>query len=214
MSEPFTTKGGARIGWMNATHPFAQLSATKDALVISVRLLGTYSFTPEQVSAVERYTMIPVLGWGIRIRHCRSDYPERVIFWCLGNPDRLICGIRDAGFMATAPSSAVPHRRGMPIRWSAILVALAVWNGLILLDISRSTGPIPIPGPFCVLAVLLAFLLSIGTLTSSKLQHRILKPGRSINEIGAFLRLLAFISGIMLMIIFISSIFSTISRHT
>jgi hypothetical protein len=209
----FTTKGGARIGWTNATHPFAQLSATDQTLTISVRLLGNYNFTPEQVSAVERYTVIPVLGWGIRIRHCRPDYPQRIIFWCLGNPDSVLRGIRDAGFMAAAPSSAIPQERSIAIRWSAILIAVAVWNALILLDISRSTGPIPIPGPFCVLAMLLAFLLPVGILKSSKLQLWVLKPERNINEIGAFLRLLAFISGIMLMIIFISSIFSTISRH-
>jgi len=199
---------------VNATHPFAQLSATKDALVISVRLLGTYSFRPEQVSAVERYTMIPVLGWGIRIRHCRPDYPQRVIFWCLGNPNSLLCGIRDAGFIPTAPSFAIPRGRGIPIRWSAILVAIAVWNALILLDVSRSSGLIPQPGPFCLLALLLAFVLSVGALRSSKLQQWILKPGRSINEIGAFLRLSAFTSGIMLIIILVGSIFSTISRHT
>src|SRR5687767_2880235 len=113
MLQPFTTTGGARVGWANATWPLARLWVTPDSLTISVRLLGTYSFTPEQVSAVERYTLIPVLGWGIQIRHCKADYPQQVIFWCLGTPEILLRGIRDAGFSPVASSSPVPQRRGL-----------------------------------------------------------------------------------------------------
>jgi hypothetical protein len=200
MSQPFTTTGGARVGWTNATWPFAQLSATADRLTISIRLLGTYSFTPDQVSAVERYTMIPVLGWGIQIRHCRVDYPQRVIFWCLGSPDTLVRGISNAGFLPAASSSAVTQGRGIAMRWPAILVAVAVWNALFLLDFTRSSGVPPQPGPFALVALLFAFVLSVGILKSSRLQQLVLKPGRSVGEIRPFLRLLAFVSGIMLII--------------
>ena len=51
-----------------------------------------------------------------------------------------------------------------------------------------------------MVALLFAFALSIGTLTSSRLQQLVLKPGRSVGEIRPFLRLLAFVSGFMLVI--------------
>lgn len=102
MPHAFTTTGGARLGWINATWPLAQLSATPDKLTISIRLLGTYSFAPDQVSAITRYVMVPVLGWGIRIHHCNADCPHHVIFWCLGSPDTLLRGIRDSGFLPIA----------------------------------------------------------------------------------------------------------------
>ena len=200
MPQSFTTTGGARIGWTNATWPLAQLSATPDALTISVRLLGTYSFAPDQVAAVERYTMIPVLGWGIQVRHCRVDYPQRFIFWCLGSPDTVLRGIHDAGFVPRAPSSAVIQPRGFAMRWSAIIIAIGVWNVLFLPDFSPFSGSPPQPGLSVVVAFALAFAFSIGTLTSPRLQCLVLKPGRSVNEIRPFLRLLTFICGIMLVI--------------
>lgn len=98
--ETFTKTGGARIGWTNATWPLAKLSVTANKLTIQVKLLGTYTFAPEQISSIERYTIIPVLGWGIRIRHNVADYPEKIIFWCLGNPSSVLDGIRDVGFPA------------------------------------------------------------------------------------------------------------------
>src|SRR5437764_14118003 len=45
-----TWRGGARIGLMNATWPFAQLKVTPAQLVLRVVFLGTYIFKPEQVT--------------------------------------------------------------------------------------------------------------------------------------------------------------------
>lgn len=188
------------MGWTNATWPLAKLSATSDTLTIAARLLGTYSFTPEQVSSVERYSMIPVLGWGIQIRHCRTDYPQRIIFWCLGNPDTLLRDIREAGFRPTAPPSPLAHTSGNPIRWSVILVTIVVWNAFFLLGLARSSISFPLPGPWALVALLFAFALSIGTLKSPRLQQCVLKPGREVGEIRPFLRLLAFVSGLILII--------------
>ncbi len=201
MPHTFTATGGARVGWTNATWPLAQLSATSDKLTISIRVLGTYNFAPDQVSAVERYVMIPVLGWGIRIHHCNADCPKRVIFWYLGNPDTVLRGIRDSGFLPVAPISASPYRRGIAMRWSAIIIAIAAWNALFFLGAGHTSGVPSHPGPLILAPLLFAFALSVGTLISPKLQRIILKPGRSVGEIRPFLRLLAFISGLLLVII-------------
>jgi len=202
MSAPYTTTGGARIGWTNASWPLAQLSATPERLTISVRLLGTYDFAPDQVAALERYMLIPVVACGIRIRHCRADYQHRIMFWCLGNPDDVLRGILAAGFVPAAPMAAVIKPRGFAMRWSTIITAVLVWNGLFILDLlySNSHGRLPLPGLGAVIALGLAFALSAGTLVSPRLQGLVLKPGRSVNEIRPFLRLLAFISGIMFVV--------------
>jgi hypothetical protein len=197
MPHPFTTTGGARLGWTNCG--LSKLTATPDMLTISVRLLGTYSFAPDQVSAVERYSMIPFLAWGVQIRHSRADYPQRVIFLSLGSPATVLQGIKEAGFSPSAPSSAVIQPRGFAMRWSAIIIAVAVWNALSKLDFSRASGA-PQPELSALLMLGFAFAVSIVTLTSPRLQRLVLKPDRSVNEIRPFLGLLAFISGIMLVI--------------
>jgi hypothetical protein len=56
----FNRAGGARIGWINASWPLAELSVTPRSLVIRVWPLGTYTFTPEQIVRVEPYGSIPV----------------------------------------------------------------------------------------------------------------------------------------------------------
>ncbi|HZR19774.1 MAG TPA: hypothetical protein VFE51_20985 [Verrucomicrobiae bacterium] len=114
MQQPFTITGGAQIGWVNASWPLARLSATSDQLAIKARVLGNYSFTPEQVSAVERYALIPFLAWGVRIRHQVPDYPRRIIFWCFNDPTTVLQGIRDAGFNPKGIERANVQGAGIP----------------------------------------------------------------------------------------------------
>jgi hypothetical protein len=198
MPNTFTTTGGARVGSTNATWPLAQLLATPDNLTLSIRLLGNYSFTPDKVVSVERYVLIPFLGWGVQIHHCQVDCPQRVIFWCLGNPDGVLRGIRDSGFVPIGSASNFPQRSGMAIRWSAVIIGIVVWNALFVLNFYSAGKISPRPGPFILVALFLAFAISVGTLILPKLQRLILKPGREIGEIRPHLRLLAFISGFML----------------
>jgi hypothetical protein len=89
--------GGARVGLMNASWPLARLTAGGDRLTVSVFLLGTYEFTARQIVSLEPRGSIPVLNRGIRLKHNRPDYPERIEFWALGNRDRLLDRIRAAG---------------------------------------------------------------------------------------------------------------------
>jgi len=80
----------------------AALTATQERLVVSVFLSGKYEFSPQEVVAIERYTMIPIMGWGVRIVHSRSDYPQNFIFWNLAGPEPVLRGIREAGFSPSA----------------------------------------------------------------------------------------------------------------
>ncbi len=197
MQQLFTKTGGARIGWVNASWPLAQLSATPDSLTVTARLLGSYTFAPEQVSAVERYVMIPFVAWGVRVRHCVPVYPQQIIFWSLSNPDRVLGGIRDAGFVPTASVSAVPLRRGIAVRWSAIIASIVVWNALFMLPFVRHRQADSAPDWLVLVPLLMVFGLSIGTLYSPRLQCLILKPGRNVGEIQPLLRLLVCVSGVL-----------------
>jgi len=199
----FSYTGGARIGWMNATWPLAKLNVSSNMLDINATLLGKYSFSPDQVVGIERYTVIPIIGWGIRIHHNIASYPEKVIFWCLGNPNTLIKRIEETGFVGRAITDSLLQRNGMPVRWQFLAAAIVLWNLLFLIDIGFPPKPTAKPGWFSFIAVLILFLGSISMWHFSALQRLVLKHNRDPGEIKAWLYLLAFISGVMSLIMFV-----------
>ncbi len=214
MPQPFKATGGARIGWVNATWPLARLSVSADSLRLSVTFIGDYSFPADTVISIARYTTIPVLGWGIKIQHSIPDYPAHIIFWCLGRPEALLAGIRDSGFQPHSPISALPHHRGIPFRWSALIVVLAVWNGLFLIRFGgiRSLSQLPAAfDSFVLLPIGFLFAATILTIRMPIVQRLVLKPGRSLGEIRPFLNLVLLVSGsifvILLLLTVIQSLF-------
>jgi hypothetical protein len=60
---------------------------------------GNYRFSQKQVVAIEEHIKIPVIGWGIRIRHNVPAYNGKIAFWCFGNPQSIISRIREMGFV-------------------------------------------------------------------------------------------------------------------
>jgi len=185
-------RGGARIGWVNASWPFARLTA--DAGALTLWSLGTYTFTPAQVVTLERYGSIPIVSSGIRIRHNRPVYPQTIIFWCMGRRDVGLEEVAGTGFAATGkPLDRAP---GFPVRWSVIFVVIALWNGLFLLD-RAVAGSRPQPGAFA----LVAFVLLLGAATAAQrsppFQRLVLRDGHEIGEIKSFLVLLQIVAGIL-----------------
>jgi hypothetical protein len=151
MADGFKSTGGVRIGWINASWPLAELSVSPGALKLRT-LIGTYTFTPEQVVRIEPYGSIPILYRGIRIVHSNPDCPSSVIFWCLRNPERLIERIRQA--IPGASPLGAQARRGVPFRWSFILALVAVWNALFILDgFVPGQSPSKSPGPLVLLGL-------------------------------------------------------------
>jgi hypothetical protein len=73
--------GGARIGMVNATFPFATLKVNKDQGGLNVSIVGNLTFQASHIISIEPYTMIPILGQGIKINYEVTNYKERVIFW-------------------------------------------------------------------------------------------------------------------------------------
>ena len=65
--------GGARIGMANATFPFATLKVNKDKLELNASIVGNLTFQASDIISIEPYTMIPILGQGIKINHKTSS---------------------------------------------------------------------------------------------------------------------------------------------
>ncbi|HUS35454.1 MAG TPA: hypothetical protein VM680_08900 [Verrucomicrobiae bacterium] len=187
----FTTTGGVRIGWIS--HPLAKLSADATKIEIKVRMLGTYTFAPEDIVSIQRYSILPIIASGIRIEHANLKYPRRVIFWSLKSPEFLSDGITSTGFAPKAPRDALENfrnRRGFALRWEAILALLLLWNIPMALMIF---WPI-----MAVVTLALFFVGSLTVLNSPLLQRLILNDGHHFEEIQAYVRLLPLVLGFML----------------
>lgn len=90
----------------------------------------------------------------------------------------------------------------MPIRWTALVLLVLIWNGLFL-----PMGAFARPPIFLALIPLLgAFFVCWGIKTYPQLQKMILRDGRSVNEIKAFLSLIQTVSGFLTIIFGIVSI--------
>ncbi len=183
---------------MNATWPFAVLFVHEEVLTVSVAVLGRYTFRRDQIVAIEPYTVIPVLGWGVRIEHTVAEYPKHIVFGCLGPPRWLINRIHGTGFIPEAQPDETLTTRGMAVRWQALVLSIGLYCALLSLDWLRS--PEEHPGSLSFLAVSLLFLGTTGMRCSLSLQKLVLKPGRTVSEIKHWLALLAAISGALCLI--------------
>lgn len=186
-------RGGSRIGWVNASWPLAKLSLSPGRLAISG--LGNVEFTASQVVSFERYGSIPLLASGIRINHSRADCPETVIFWCIGNREKVFSAIMQSGFHPTGQAS--PRARGFPIRWSVVIAFVLLWNVLFLLDRPLESSQARTPGPFSLIALLLVFGFVTAMLKSARLQQIVMRSGHQVGEIKSFLLLLQVVSGLL-----------------
>jgi len=207
VNENLTVTGGVRVGWANASWPLAKLSVSSTNLSIAAMMLGTYNFTPDEVVALEPYQSIPIIGRGIRILHSRSDYPEEIIFWCFRDPEILANDIRRVGFQPRVIRRIPREPRGIPVRWTTIVAVIVIWNVLFVLDgFVPWASPKP-PGPFVFLAIALMLAASLAMQRSPIVQAWVLKPGRSPTEIKPALRVVAVVSGLMLLGLALFSLF-------
>ncbi len=211
--EELKETGGARIGMVNATWPFATLLVNRNELKLNASIIGSFSFNPSDIIAIEPYTIIPLLGQGIRIYHRVENYNPKIIFWTFGSPEALIARIRQTGFLSNTDIISTDIKQeilaaqlkgGFPIKTSAGITLVVIWNILFLSDFykfitGKATGS-PL-GIGAQLALGFAFFTCIGMLLSEPFRQLILKEGWALNERRMFLYFLMFISGIMLIVI-------------
>jgi hypothetical protein len=186
-----TFRGGAKVGWVGASWPFGSLTVAQDRLTL--KSLNAYSFAPSEVVALESYSSIPLLANGIRIRHNRADYPETMVFLCLGSRKSVLDSIARTGFLPKGIAAA--RAAGLPIRWSAIILFIVVWNVLFFMDESVGSAPTNLPGPLGVLAFFLAFALSTAARFLPAAQHLVLTEGHQFGEVKEFFALMQIVTG-------------------
>ncbi len=205
-SKTYSTRGGARIGWVNHSWPLASLSVDASGLTIATTMFGLfgtgrYHFTPSEVTRIERYGFIPILGEGIRVHHTVRDYPEKIVFWC--RPASVLEGIASTGFpVGTAGGDpGIPEpKRGFPLRIWPLAVVVLLWNLLISYEMFLQPSPGMTPGPLSLSALILFFLTSMGVLRSGKVQEVFLRPGRTVGEVRPLFLLTATVTGVMALV--------------
>jgi hypothetical protein len=97
-----TWTGGAHIGGvfgLGASWPFAKLTASDESLIIDIRFARTYVFDFAKVVSVEPYLFFPFFTSAICIKHTVPIYPDKIVFWVLGNgADLLLDELRSLGY--------------------------------------------------------------------------------------------------------------------
>lgn len=94
--------GGATIGWWRASRGLATLRIGREQLQLHAGSRTPLVFEPGDVVAIESFTYLPFLSWGLRIKHVRPDVPERVLFFTFGSPKHALAIVREVGFVGTA----------------------------------------------------------------------------------------------------------------
>jgi hypothetical protein len=208
-------RGGARVGWLNTSWPLSTFHANSEEILLDIGFSEKYVFRPEQVISIEKYGLVPFLGWGIQIKHAISDYPENIIFYCFMNPEKILDELHSLGFIAKASSAQIKERSGFPIRWEVLAFIVVAWNVLFILDF----GPNFLEkkevkfGPFIFIATAGVFVFSLCALRFKYIQELILKPGRSIGEIKDTLRLVSCISGAFALASLLGTVFMMIDKY-
>ncbi|RDI13303.1 hypothetical protein [Flavobacterium sp. AG291] len=203
--ERFEITGGARIGIANASWPFATLKVSKEKLEVNASIVGNLVFGPNDVVSIKPYTVLPLIGQGIKINHRVDSYNQNVIFWTFKDPLVVINQIMQVGFLDKSyddnlidePSVIEQQQKGgFPIKKSVAIGIIVVWNMLLLLDVVRfvtSDGKGTILGVGAIAAVWGILFMAVLSLLSKGFSKLILKEGRSASDINKFLYLLIFI---------------------
>ena len=205
--------GGANIGFGRATWPFAKLLVNKNELQLNASIIGNMYFRPSDIISIEPSPFFS--GTGIKINHRVNGYSNKVIFLTSGSRG-LIKRIEDIGFLnnpnpipqdVEAKILKYQSSGSFPMKWSAVIVFVVVWNVLFLGDqlgyFGNANNEMPI-GIGAKLAIAFAFLFALTTLLSEPFSRLVLKEDRKAREIRSFLIFLMFVTGLMLTIISIA----------
>ncbi|MDB5086074.1 MAG: hypothetical protein JWR09_68 [Mucilaginibacter sp.] len=199
--------GGAKIGLAHATWPFAKLTVNKNVLQLNASVIGNLYFRPSDIISIEPSSFLS--GAGIRINHRVEKYSSKVIFLTSGSSD-LISRIESTGFLHNTDALPVDveaeitkYQLGgsFPIKWSAAIAFIVIWNLLFLADQlgyfgKKSNMPL---GNGARLAIASAFLFALALLISEPFRQLVLKEGRTTKDVKPFLLFLMLITGIMLL---------------
>ena len=202
--------GGANIGFARATWPFAKLLVNKNELRLNASIIGNLYFRPSDIISIEPSSLFS--GAGIKINHRVNEYNAKIVFLTSGGRD-LIKRIENTGFLnnpgpipfeVETEIKKYQSSGSFPMKWSAVIVFVVIWNLLFLGDqlgyFGNTNYHTPI-GMGAQLAFAFAFLFALTILLSERFSRLVLKDGRKAREIKSFLFFLILISGLLLTMI-------------
>ncbi len=201
--------GGAKIGLGHTTWPFAKLTVNRNVLQLNASIIGNLYFRPSDIISIEPSSFLS--GGGIKINHRVEKYSSKVIFFTLGGSD-LINRIESTGFLhnsdalpADIEAEITKYQLGgsFPIKWSAAIAFIVIWNLLFLADQLGYFGKKSnmLLGNGARLAIAFAFLFALAVLISEPFRQLVLKEGRTIKDVKPFLLFLMLITGIMFLVL-------------
>lgn len=206
-----TLTGGARVGMLNASMPLAKLTVSNERMELRASVIGSFVFRPEDVIAIERHVVIPVLGQGIKIIHRVKTYKSKMIFWSFQQPESLIKQIRETGFLDQVSGELSKEDReiiarqqqgGFPLKTSAFLAGIAIWALSMVFDIfrfvSNPDAHIPI-GPGMMIGLSFLIGAAVMTLISEDFRKMILKEGRELKDVKMLALIVLLTGGITLL---------------
>lgn len=220
MSDNYKLTGGARIGFSNATYPFADLYVDKNVLKINASIIGNFIFKPENIVSIESYSLIPIIAQGIKITHNIPNYNSKIIFWTFKEPNAVLEEIRNTGFLNNINEKANKQnyqiieeqqkQGGFPIKRNIAIIYIVLWNLLLLYDfvpfiINFSMNKIPF-GIGVISALSLLFVSSLLLLFSENFRNLILKDAKNFSNIKKFVYFILPISGFMILNVIILNI--------
>ncbi len=131
-------RGGAKVGLMRASWPFACLIADKDSVSLRVFLLGSYQFGHSDILVLDLEDSFLGMKQGLRIRHGNPTYPERLVFWPVCGAANLRDRIEALRQHTGSGGSAlpIPEPGGFPFRILPLAVVVLIWNLIFLYDMN------------------------------------------------------------------------------
>jgi hypothetical protein len=214
----FKQKGGASIGTAHASSPYAVLTVTSERLDLNASLVGNLTFLKEDIISIKPY--YTYFTEGIIIQHRVKTYKENVTFWMWGKKIEPLAEIEAIGFLEGKHSDIPGEEKafilerqqqgGFPLqKWVPIAFGIQ-WNLFFIADFIKCWFDFPKPhilNYFALPATLIAFFACLGILYSEKVRQRILKKGRTREDVEKLINMVMFFGGGMSAVIILTEIY-------
>ena len=91
------------------------LTASSSALCISAPFFGRVVLSPQDVTELLKFSWVPVLWWGVTIRHLKPDVPPDLRFGSWISPAAVLSGILSSGFRLSGREAVSCLKCGDPM---------------------------------------------------------------------------------------------------
>lgn len=208
--DEFKNTGGAKIGILKSSWPFATLTVTRNKLELNVSLIGKFVFLPGDITAITPNRKGYKMGVGIKIYHKIPQYKDEIIFWSAKKPHELVDLVMATGFLnntvptfgaqAEAEVRALQSQGGFALKKNVAICLVVLWNiflipGFIMMGLTENNAAMYM-GVGAALVMILLFCVLIFAVPA--FAAKVLKPGYTVNDVKKFLIFLIIIAVFML----------------